>query len=228
MEKEVGLSEQGPLPVLSPSAHGPTGNPCLDAFAVVLNNTCDGKPWFASTQELQLVSLQLCGACRAFNNVHLEANPQIPRTLLAAADAPAAHPTGLCSTRVPRLGVVSVAWNMSTATELKSPISAFAGVRYLTFGGNFDGALEGVVWPQRLKALTFSKSRFKTPLEHVQWPASLEDLDFGLGFNLPVERVVWPASLRLLDFGEQFNQPVQGIVWPGQLVVLRFGPRFNQ
>ncbi|CAM9160525.1 unnamed protein product [Ectocarpus sp. 8 AP-2014] len=145
MEKEVGLSEQGPLPVLSSSTHGPTGNPCLEAFAVVLNNTCDGKPWFASTQELQLVSLQLCEACRALNTVHLEADPQIPRTLLAAADAPVAYPTGLCSIRVPRLGVVSVAWNMSTATELKNPIFAFAGVRYLTFGGNFDGALEGVV-----------------------------------------------------------------------------------
>ncbi|CAN0164398.1 unnamed protein product [Ectocarpus sp. 6 AP-2014] len=41
---------------------------CLDAFIVALNQTCDGREnrWYASTLELQLVSLKFCGACRRF------------------------------------------------------------------------------------------------------------------------------------------------------------------
>ncbi|CAN0240998.1 unnamed protein product, partial [Ectocarpus fasciculatus] len=43
------------------------GSKCLDAFIVALNQACGGqeKRWYVSTLELQLVSLEFCGACRS-------------------------------------------------------------------------------------------------------------------------------------------------------------------
>ncbi|CAN0496982.1 unnamed protein product, partial [Ectocarpus sp. 8 AP-2014] len=54
---------------------------CLDTFVVALNQTCDGgdKRWYASTLELQLVSLEFCGACRRVPTLHVRVNRQTPR-----------------------------------------------------------------------------------------------------------------------------------------------------
>ncbi|CAN0511524.1 unnamed protein product, partial [Ectocarpus sp. 8 AP-2014] len=54
---------------------------CLDAFVVALNQTCDGgdKRWYASTLELQLVSLEFCGACRRVPTLHVRVDRQTPR-----------------------------------------------------------------------------------------------------------------------------------------------------
>ncbi|CAN0553692.1 unnamed protein product, partial [Ectocarpus sp. 8 AP-2014] len=54
---------------------------CLDAFIVALNQTCDGgeKRWYASTLELQLVSLEFCGACRHVPTLDVRVNRQTPR-----------------------------------------------------------------------------------------------------------------------------------------------------
>ncbi|CBJ26958.1 expressed unknown protein [Ectocarpus siliculosus] len=54
---------------------------CLDAFIVALNQTCDGREnrWYASTLELQLVSLKFCGACRRFPTLHVRVDRQTPR-----------------------------------------------------------------------------------------------------------------------------------------------------
>ncbi|CAM9787639.1 unnamed protein product, partial [Ectocarpus sp. 8 AP-2014] len=54
---------------------------CLDAFGVALNQTCDGgdKRWYASTLELQLVSLEFCGACRLVPTLHVCVDRQNPR-----------------------------------------------------------------------------------------------------------------------------------------------------
>ncbi|CAN0440546.1 unnamed protein product, partial [Ectocarpus fasciculatus] len=40
---------------------------CLDAFTLALSQFCDGQGehWYVFTLELQLVSLELCQACRS-------------------------------------------------------------------------------------------------------------------------------------------------------------------
>ncbi|CAN0197326.1 unnamed protein product, partial [Ectocarpus sp. 13 AM-2016] len=203
---------------------GPTRNSCLEALIVALNETCDGASWYTSTKELQLASLEVCMACRNYPTVHLNVDEQIPRRLLATADAPPPHPKRLCWTRVPRLRARRVTWNMPTAAELRNPIFAMTDVDCLEFGLDFEGSLDAVAWPQRLKTIQFHyESVFNQPLELVQWPASLQKITFGEDFNQPIERgVEWPDSLQTLVFGVDFNQPVDNVRWPASLQELTF------
>ncbi|CAM9464117.1 unnamed protein product [Ectocarpus sp. 13 AM-2016] len=233
---------------------GPTRNSCSEAFTVALNETCDGTSWYTSTKELQLASLEICIACRSYPTVHLKVDDQIPRRLLAIADAPPPKPKRLCWTRVPRLRARHVTWNMPTAAELRTPIFAMTDVEYLEFGMGLKDGLDAVAWPQRLKTIHFHEcSPFDQPLELVQWPASLQRITFGADFNQPIERVgfpaslqqlifltsysrfnqsiagaILPASLQLLALGMAFNQSIEDVVWPASLQQLTFGSTFNQ
>ncbi|CAN0500031.1 unnamed protein product, partial [Ectocarpus sp. 8 AP-2014] len=203
---------------------GPTRNSCLEALIVALNETCDGTSWYTSTKELQLASLEFCIACRNYQTVHLNVDEQIPRRLLATADAPPPHPKRLCWTRVPRLRARRVTWNMPTAAELRTPIFAMTDVEYLEFGDAFEDRLEAVPWPEHLRTMEFHPdSPFDQPIELVQWPAFLQGLTFGGDFNQLIERdVVWPASLQQLTFGNRFDHPIEGTVWPNSLQTLVF------
>ncbi|CAM9176705.1 unnamed protein product [Ectocarpus sp. 8 AP-2014] len=195
---------------------------------VVLGETWGGKSWYTTTKELQLASLELCIACRNYQTVHLNVDAHIPRRLLAAADAPPPHPKRLCGTRVPRLRARRVTWNMQTAAELRNPIFAMTDVDWLEFSGIFEGSLEAVEWPQRLKTIKFCEtSPFNQPIDLVKWPASLQDLDFGKRFNQPIEGVCWPSSLRVLYLGSRFNQPIAGAILPATLLLLAFGQDFD-
>ncbi|CAN0229897.1 unnamed protein product, partial [Ectocarpus fasciculatus] len=64
----------------------PGTNKCLDAFTVALNQACDGrqKRWYASTLELQLVSLEFCGACRSVKTLHVRVFPYTCPSLWSA------------------------------------------------------------------------------------------------------------------------------------------------
>ena len=44
----------------------------------------------------------------------------------------------------------------------------------------------------------------------VVWPASLQQLTFGIYFDKAIGGVVWPASLQQLNFGYISNQPIDG------------------
>ncbi|CAN0059278.1 unnamed protein product, partial [Ectocarpus sp. 6 AP-2014] len=59
------------------------GGSSLDALMVALNQACDGqeKRWYVSTLELQLVSLELCGACRSAQLLHIFVKEDTPPTL---------------------------------------------------------------------------------------------------------------------------------------------------
>ncbi|CAM9798897.1 unnamed protein product [Ectocarpus sp. 12 AP-2014] len=170
-------------------------------------------------------------ACRNYQTLHLKVDSQIPRRLLAAADAPPPHPKRLGSTRVPRLRARRVTWNLQTAAEWRNPIFAMMGVECLFLGDAFEGSLEAVAWPPRLKTLEFAKrSRFDQPVDLVEWPASLQRLGFGNNFDqTPIERAKFPASLQELTFGHNFNQPIEGTVWPDSLQrLLDLGVQFSQ
>ncbi|CAN0491918.1 unnamed protein product, partial [Ectocarpus sp. 12 AP-2014] len=56
---------------------------CLDAFIVALNQVGDehDKRWYASTLELQLVSLAFCGACRSVPTIQVRVEQKLPRSI---------------------------------------------------------------------------------------------------------------------------------------------------
>ncbi|CAN0059775.1 unnamed protein product [Ectocarpus sp. 4 AP-2014] len=132
-------------------------------------------------------------------------------------------------TRVPRLRARRVIWNMSTATELEAPIFALKDVVRLNFGPAFEGSLEAVVWPQRLKEIDFDwSSRFNQPIEGVEFPPSLQELTLSDAFDQPIEDAILPTSLQVFMMGDDFNHPVEDVRWPPSLEQIYFGRYFNQ
>ncbi|CAM9422986.1 unnamed protein product [Ectocarpus sp. 12 AP-2014] len=206
---------------------GPRCSSGSKALILALNEMCDGKRWYTSTKELQQASLEFCLACRKYQILELKVDAQTPRTLLTAVDAPPPHTKRPCRTRVPRLRARRVKWNMPTATGLRTPIFALKDVDCLRFGGVFNGSLEAVVWPPRLKQIIFFSSEFNQPIDAVQWPATLQKLDLGDSFNQPVEGVDFPPSLEKLCFSECFDQPIEDVILPTSLQYLRMGDDFN-
>lgn len=97
----------------------------------------------------------------------------------------------------------------------------------LAFGWEFNQSIDGVQWPPGLKRLTFGQS-FDRPIHAVSWPLGLEDLTFGGRFNQPIHGGAFPPGLRRLTFGWRFNQPIVEVVWPHRLQRLMFGSLFNQ
>ncbi|CAM9476686.1 unnamed protein product [Ectocarpus fasciculatus] len=142
---------------------------------------------------------------------------------------------------------------MPTAAEMEKPVFAMMDMDSLVFGRAFEGSLEAVAWPRRLKTIEMPNSPFNKPIDLVQWPASLQRVRFGNRFNQPIagNRVEFPASLvqlivgsscfdqpiagvllptslQELDLGEEFNQPIEDMVWPPSLRKLNLGFEFNQ
>ncbi|CAN0219529.1 unnamed protein product [Ectocarpus fasciculatus] len=232
LEKEVALSAPGSSSLPPPPTTctpGPTRTRCLSAIIVALNETCDGKSWYTSTKELQLASLEFCTTCRNYQTLHLIVETKTPRTLLTAVDASPRHPKQPGSTRVPRLRARRVTWNMPTAAELRNPMFSMTDVDCLEFGYIFDGSLDGVAWPQRLKTIEFNwGSRFNQPIDLVEWPACLEKVTLGANFNQPLDLVKWPACLEEITLGDDFNHPIECVEFPPSLQQLDLGLSFNQ
>ncbi|CAM9454120.1 unnamed protein product [Ectocarpus sp. 4 AP-2014] len=229
LEKEVEVSAPAfPAVPSPPTTPGHQRNSCLNAFIVALDDTCDGKRWYTSTKELQLASIDFCIACRKHQTLHLIVDTGIPRRLLAAADATPSHSKRPFRTRVPRLRARRVTWDLPTAADLSKPIFAMTDVGCLEFGDDFEGGLEAVAWPQRLKTIEFvPTSAFNKPIALVQWPACLQRLTFGGSFIQPIEGAKFPSSLQELTFFAGFNQPIAGVILPSFLQKLQLGLDFN-
>ncbi|CAN0275411.1 unnamed protein product [Scytosiphon promiscuus] len=196
-----------PPPTLSAHPDGSAQNRCLDAFAVVLNQTCEGSYWFASTKGLQLASLQFCAVCRNVATVTLRVDDAIPRRLLAAADAPPPGRKRLRSTRVPRLRARRVMWDLPTAMELRTPLHAVASVSYMQFNTSFVDTLKGVEWPHGAHTIKIACTGVSIHrlTEGVAWPKSLEEITFGDYFDEPFREASLPESLQRLTFGKFFG-----------------------
>ncbi|CAB1105529.1 unnamed protein product [Ectocarpus sp. CCAP 1310/34] len=209
---------------------------CVDAFIVALNRTCDGgeQRWYASTLELQPVSLEFCVACRRVPTSH--STSTVGRLVSGVSRAPVVR-------------AYSLTWALSMDVLLQScAMELQRGSKYRRSGGHSSAAnLASMLWLQRLKRLVLELDtpvitaswpaslqqlsfgyKFNKPIADVVWPASLQHLSFGLRFNQPIANIVWPASLQHLSFGYTFNQPIAEAVWPASLQVLSFGNRFNQ
>lgn len=86
---------------------------CVEAFTIALNHGCgeESKAWYASTIHLQLASLDLCRACRAFATLHVQLDDDAPRSMWTPRTPPA-QPTTDCkkprrSSRIPAVRMMS-------------------------------------------------------------------------------------------------------------------------
>ncbi|CAN0214875.1 unnamed protein product [Scytosiphon promiscuus] len=217
------------MPASSSTEAGARGTRCLQALVVTVDQASDTAQWYTVAKQLQLVSLELCEACRAAHTFHLRVDDDTPTTLLATVDDP--YPTdeeGL-SSRVPRLRARRVTWELPSLYLLGSQIEAFADMEELYFDSGFNGSLAVRAWPSRLRIIDMDDvSLFNQPIERVAWPTSLEYLWCGGSFNQPIEGVAWPNSLYQLEFGDEFNQPIEAVQWPEKLRVLNLRGEFNQ
>lgn len=203
---------------------------CLDAFVVALDQACGGgkKRWYASTLELQLVSVKFCGACRSVPTLGVAVEARTPFSLWYRVKKPEHLPIG-SSSRVPFVRALSLRWALPTEfLRQRAAIQLWDWLEDLEVTGTSPAdRLETVVWPKRLKRLGIATD-LKTSVQTVPWPASLERLCFGGEFNQPIGGVGWPVTLQHLSLSNSFNQPIEGIVWPASLKVLLLGTNFNQ
>lgn len=202
---------------------------CFDAIFVALNQTSGGQPWYVSKTQLQLASIQLCVACRRSATFQLTIDDNIPRRLLAHADAPAPSLEWgrSLSSRVPRLKARIAAWRRRSCEELRRPIYALTEAQFLVFGSGFDESVDGVSWPETLKVISFGGD-FDQGVKDVAWPPALEEIAFGHNFDQPLDEIVWPVWLRYLTLGYCFNYPIEAVSWPPCLELLKLGNCFNQ
>ena len=223
---------------------------CIDAFTVALNQACpegekrwslstlerqplsfsskklpkrgEEKLWYTSTLELQVVSLELCRACRRVPTVHVRVNDFTPRTLRPPSKPRRGEP-GTCSSKVRRTSRVPAVRPLRVTLAdleefgmMKSAEKWAGPIENMSFDDTFDKGIGGVVWPTSVRTLSLGEG-FNQLVNSVVWPASLLVLSFGGMFNQPVNGVVWPVSLRALFFGEEFAQPIAGVVRPASL-----------
>ncbi|CAN0038148.1 unnamed protein product, partial [Ectocarpus fasciculatus] len=209
------------------------GSKCLDAFILALNQACDGqwKRWYVSTLELQLVSLELCRACRSAQLLEVRIGEATPPTLwpsrISCATPRKRSREVCCSSRVP--AVQAFGWECYLPTDRlpqRAAVELQPGPeRRRQHGHSCAAGIGSVVWPQNLKRLF---CYVDMPVNTVSWPTSVKELLFGDVFNQPIVDVGWPAFLQQLWFGHQFNQPIADVVWPDSLKELSFGRAFNQ
>ena len=185
------------------------GSQCLDAFNVALSQAYDGggrKRWYASTIELQLVSLDFCRACRTVPTLHVHVDESTPRSLRFPRRSETPPNTRRSkvriSNRVPVVRALSLTWALplevlheSAAVELWTWLELLR----LRRGPSSWGSLgSSVVWSQkRLKHLVLEIDANET-VAGVVWPASVQQVSFGARFNRPITGMVWPAAMKKL------------------------------
>ncbi|CAN0363910.1 unnamed protein product, partial [Ectocarpus fasciculatus] len=207
---------------------------CLDAFTLALSQACDGQEerWYVSTLELQLVSLELCQACRSAQLLDARVDEDTPPTLWTSR---ASHTTPgkrsetsfIISNRVPAVQAFGWTWKLPVDhLPQRASMELHPGPKCPQQNGQrFDAGVGSVVLPRSLKRLEISMDM---SINAVSWPASLQQLSFGYYFNQSIVGAPWPASLHHLSFGDSFNQPIVGAPWPASLQQLSFGDSFNQ
>ncbi|CAM9977509.1 unnamed protein product [Ectocarpus fasciculatus] len=206
------------------------GSKCLDAFMIALNQACDGEGnrWYVSTLELQLVSLEFCGACRSAQLLDVRVDEPTPPTLWTSRTS---HTTPgkrskniFISKRVP--AVQAFGWKWDLSIERLPNRAAFDRQPRPEcpqhYGHFCEPGVGSVVWPRSLKRLAIS---WDMPIHAVSWPASLQQLLFGGLFNQSIVGVTWPASLQQLSFRAEFNQPIVGVTWPTSITSVTRGRR---
>lgn len=212
----------------------------LDALVIALNERRPSQKWYVSIANLQLVSLQLCIACRAVTTFNVQVTTYTPRSLWMRSSRRQDGATvkdhakdGMMCSRVPPVRAVSALWDLPECpnsllegTGASSTVWS-TSLQKLTFGYSYNRALDDVELPSSLRELAFGRY-FDQPIENVVWPDSLEQVVFGRHFNKDINNAEWPASLVRLSLGDSFNHPIGGVRWPAFLRQLNLGWKFNQ
>ncbi|CAM9582244.1 unnamed protein product [Ectocarpus fasciculatus] len=154
-----------------------------------IKQACDGqgKRWYTSTLELQLVSLAFCVACRDVPTLHVRVDRQTPATLWSPRKS---HTTSnkrsreVCtSSRVPAVQAFGLTWALPLEVlqqrAAMEPRSGSECQQRLT-GPPSASRLRWEIWSQNLKRLEFDSDM---PLNTVSWPASIQQLSFRVCFN---------------------------------------------
>lgn len=130
---------------------------CLDAFrAVLMSQTCEGgrERWFTSTRQLQLVSVELCRACRGVPDFKVHIEEKTPRGVWCTRQSqlPLNMPVSI---RVPVLRAFHFTWDLPLDVLVENAaIELWASSDVLCLRGSISAAsLESVVWPRTLKRM---------------------------------------------------------------------------
>lgn len=235
-----------PTPALKPSASSPSlasAYLCLDALRVVLNDhNNEDNYWLTSTVELQMVSLQVCVACRSSRHYHIcipwgvpgwmwapaIGRHRVSRVLERCAIYSRSRSSTIALRRIPSLKVRGLTWGLSTTGDIFLEHNKLvAGLESLVFGDHFNDDITEVVWPRGLIRLAFGRG-FNQPVAKVVWPVSLRQLTFGDWFNRSLDGTTWSGSLQQLSFGDLFNKPIRNVTWPPSLRQLSLGFCFDR
>ncbi len=117
--------------------------------------------------------------------------------------------------------------NDKSASVSKTTSKTASNLHTLTFGYEFNQALDKVILPPTSHTLTFGYD-FNQALDQVKLPPQLHTLTFGEEFNQALNRVPLPPTLHTLTFGWNFNQSLDQVKLPPHLHTLTFGFYFNQ
>jgi hypothetical protein len=106
-------------------------------------------------------------------------------------------------------------------------LNNFENLKELTFGNNYNQAIDVNILPNSLNTLTFGWSYNQIIGVNVL-PNSLKALTFGYCYNKTIDVNVLPNSLRALAFNVSYNQIIGVNVLPNSLQTLTFGTQYNQ
>ncbi|CAM9376425.1 unnamed protein product [Ectocarpus fasciculatus] len=225
----------------------------IDAFIVALGCACLGKPWYTSTKELQLASLQFCLACRSAPTLRVIVDEDVPIRLLIDRVTLKHywHSEEPNRSRVPSVqyhALNTMTWMMppeflKTAGEILEHVRSLTidddqnraaigavyprNLKVLRFGPFFNRSMKNSSLPMSLQELTFGR-KFNQRLDNFSWPNSLQRVTLGTNFNKPICRVQFPASLQYITFKGHFDQEIEQVSWPRDLQELDLGMKFNQ
>ncbi|CAN0445300.1 unnamed protein product, partial [Ectocarpus fasciculatus] len=125
--------------------------------------------------ELQLVSLELCGACRSAQLLDVRVDERTPPTLWTSrtphATSAKRSKTICVSNRVPAVQAFGWEWDLSIERlPNRAAFDVQQGPERPQQSGHFcEAGVRSVVWPRSLKRLAISRDM---PIHAVSWPAS--------------------------------------------------------
>ncbi|CAN0295890.1 unnamed protein product, partial [Ectocarpus fasciculatus] len=132
---------------------------------LALNQACDGEEnrWYESTLELQLVSLEFCGACRSAQLLDVRVGEHTPPTLWTSRTSPATpgkrSKTFCISNRVPAVQAFGWKWDLSIERlPNRAAFDVQQGPERPQQSEHFgEAGVRSVVWPRGLKKLAISR-----------------------------------------------------------------------
>jgi hypothetical protein len=87
-------------------------------------------------------------------------------------------------------------------------------------------------WPNSIEYLDFG-NKFNSVVAldddiSIKLPNNLKKLVFGKEFNFDIDFINWPESLKEVIFGKYFNQAINNTNWSMSIEYIEFGNKFNQ